>query len=87
MLVYCIRMLGLIFRFVSGMVIGLPVAIIAYYSLPILSAELTTLHAAFIGSTAGALGALRPDLLLQDAPGMPRCMRSAGPWYGCSGGL
>lgn len=58
-------MLGLIFRFVSGMVIGVPIAIVAYYSLPLVVADMTTMHAIFVGSTAGAFGALRPGLLLK----------------------
>lgn len=58
-------MLGLVLRFISGVVVGVPIAIIAYYSLPVFVSDITATHIAFIGATAASLGALRPSLLLK----------------------
>lgn len=58
-------MLGILFRFVSGIVMGVPVAIIAYYFLPLIAADTELRHVAYAGLCAGLVGVVRPGLLVK----------------------
>lgn len=58
-------MLGFILRFLSGLVTGIPVAVIAYYILPLVVADITLTHIVFISAIAATVGVLRPSLLLK----------------------
>lgn len=58
-------MLGLFFRFVSGLVVGVPAAMIAYIFLPLLVADISSAQIWVIGLSAGLVGATQPALLLK----------------------
>ena len=58
-------MIGVIFRFVSGMMLGVPIAVVAYYVLPLMVADIEFHYIVLTGVTAGAIGTLMPGLLLK----------------------
>lgn len=58
-------MIGILFRFISGVVMGVPIAILAYYVLPLMFADIEFHYIILTGLTAGAIGTLTPSLLLK----------------------
>ncbi len=55
----------MIFRFVSGIILGVPAAFIAYYVLPLLASDITVNHILLIGFGVGLFGALQPGLMMK----------------------
>lgn len=51
-------------RFMSGLFVGLPIAAISYFMLPLAVSDLSSLQIGIIGGVAGAIGVLRPQIML-----------------------